>query len=339
MPSPFRIGIVGTGLIVQESHLPACLAARDVAVSALVDAAPGRADECARRFGLAARVLSDASELAGLVDGVIIATPDDSHAEIAERCLQARLPVLIEKPLAPTDEECERIREAARRHATTVAVGYCLRFWPSVDLVANLLRSGALGTPRRYVMQVGSPGGWAPLSAYYLRRQGGGAMSINGSHYLERALHWFGTATEVSYEDDSAGGPEANAMATLRHGDVTGVVRVSRTTKLNAGSAIETDRGTLVHRDFQAPVVEFIPHGDPSAAFVSSRKDVTVSGRPDAYRLQVEDFARSVRTGQPPRVGADHGAAVTRLINDLYRCKRRMDDRWYSPGPSMGASP
>ena len=336
MAPEFRMGIVGTGLIVQESHLPACLAAAGVSVTALVDSAPGRAEACARRFGLHARVLERASDLAGLVDGAIIATPDHSHAPIAVECLAAGVPVLIEKPLAPSDEEGRQIQDAADRARKAVAVGYCLRFWPSVELVARLVRSGAFGTPRRFVMQTGSAGGWSPLSAYYLRQAGGGTMSINGSHYLERALHWFGEPSEVRYEDDSGGGPEANARAELLYPGLTGVVRVSRTTKLNSGAAIETDRGILVHRDFASPSVEFTPHGHAGEPFTIAKGECSVSGRPDAYRLQVEDFVESCRTGRPPRVGVEHGRAVTRLINALYARRTRMQEDWYS-GMAMGA--
>lgn len=334
MASPFRMGIVGTGLIVQESHIPGCLAAGGVSITAMVDAAPGRAEACARKFGLSAQVLTRVADLAGRVDGAIIATPDHSHAPIAVECLEAGIPVLIEKPLAPTDEDCLRIRDAATRTGLAVAVGYCLRFWPSVELVGQLLQSGALGTPRRFLMQTGSAGGWSPLSAYYLRQAGGGTMSINGSHYLERALHWFGEPTDVRCRDDSDGGPEANASAELRYPGCTGIVRVSRTTKLNSGSAVETDRGILVHRDFVNPSVEFTPHGHRGDPFVIAAGECTVAGRPDPYRLQVQDFVDSCRTGHPPRVGIDRGIAVTRLINALYAHKTRLPEDWYPP---MGA--
>jgi predicted dehydrogenase len=337
MATEFRIGIVGTGLIVQESHLPACLAAPGVRVAALVDTAPGRAEECVRRFGLSSRVLERVPDLQGLVDGVIIATPDPSHAELAVQCLEAGLGVLIEKPLAPTIAECERIADAGARTGATVAVGYCLRFWPSVELVGELVQTGAFGAPRRFLMQTGSPGGWSPLSAYYLRQARGGAMSINGSHYLERALHWFGEPAEVLFEDDSDGGPEANARAELRYPGITGVVRVSRTTKLNSGSSIETDRGILVHRDWQSPTVEFIPHGHLGEPFSIAKGECSMAGRPDPYRRQVEDFVESCRTRRRPRVDVHQGLAVTRLINALYSCRTKMDEDWYRSAGAGGA--
>ncbi len=337
--SSFRLGIVGTGLIVQESHLPACLATPGVKVTALVDSEPGRARSLAERFGIAPEVMDSTAGLAGLVDGVIVATPNHTHAEVAISCMDAGIHVLIEKPIAPTPAECEAIRVAKDRNGVTAASGYCLRHWPSVDLVKRLLDDETLGSPRRFLMQFGSPGGWAPLSGYYLRRDsGGGVMAINGSHYLERALHWFGSPTDVAFEDDADSGIEANATATLRCGDATGLVRTSKTCKLTAGSVVETDRGVIVHRDWGSPCVEFFPHGHEGPGLSVGAPEFSSAGRPDPYRLQVADFVDSCLQGRTPKVSLEDGIQVSALLDRLYSCRRRMNDRWYShPNESRSA--
>jgi predicted dehydrogenase len=329
MARNFRVGIIGTGLIVQESHLPACLALPNVQVAALVDSSPGRAEHCARKFGIQPKVLERATDLPGLVDGVLIATPDYSHAEIAVQCLDARLPILVEKPLAPSDGECESIRLASERNSTTVAVGYMFRFWPSVVLVARLLREGTFGRPTRFIMQGGSIGGWSPLSGYYLSGKVKGALSINGSHFLERALHWFGTPVGVRYWDDSRGGPEANATAVLKYDGLEGLIRVSRTARLRPGCAIETTQGVLLHRDWEDPVVQFVPKSMDSDAFRAVDPRYRTDSRPDPYRLQIADFVASCIEGRPPRVTLSEGIAVSRLINALYASREDMPADWY----------
>jgi len=334
MDQRFRIGIVGTGRIVEDSHLPACLAAGNVDVVALVDPAPGRTTALANRFGIDPLHLASATELRGKVDGAIIATPNHTHAEIAIECLEAGIPILIEKPLAPTVAECEAIRTAALRAALPVAVGYCMRFWPSVKLVRRLIADRTFGEPRRFFMQTGSIGGWAPLSAYYGRNDsGGGVMAINGSHYIDRALDWFGEPHAVSFLDDGRGGPEANAEATLDHGPFAGVIRASKSAQLSPGGGVETDRGIIVHRDFGSPVVEFFPHSGGSHGFVAADPTIDGRGRPDMYRLQVEDFVQSCRMGRAPTVGLDEGIAVTRMLEALYSCRRPIHDDWYSDAP------
>jgi predicted dehydrogenase len=331
----FRLGIVGTGLIVQESHLPAALAIRGLNVTALVDPAPGRARTLADRFGISPQVLDSVKGLNGLVDGVIIATPNHTHAQIAIECMESGLHVLIEKPIAPSVTECEQIIEARNRTGVTAAAGYCLRFWPSVQVVKRLLAEGTLGIPRRFLMQFGSQGGWTPLSGYYLRRDsGGGVMAINGSHYLERALHWFGAPDEASMEDDADAGIEADATAALRFGEVHGAVRVSKTCKLPAGSAVETDRGILVHRDWGTPSVEFFPHGHDGPGLAVEAPECSVAGRPDPYRLQIEDFMDSCIQHRAPEVSLDDGVAVSVLLERLYQGRRRFNADWYGPHSS-----
>lgn len=326
----FRIGIVGTGRIVQDSHLPACLAAGNVEVAALVDPAPGRSASLAKGFGIAPLHLTTAAELRGKVDGAIIATPNHTHADVAIECLEAGLPILIEKPLAPTVADCESIRAAAVQAGVPVAVGYCMRFWPSVRLVRDLISKQTFGKPLRFHMQVGSIGGWAPLSAYYGRRDGGGGvMAINGSHYIDRVLDWFGTPNDVAFEDDGIGGPEANAVATFRYDGFEGVIRASKSAALAPGSGIETDQGVLIHRDFRDPVVEFFPKSGTTAGFALTDPACTTRGRPDMFTLQIEDFVESCRAGRTPTVDIEDGIAATSLLQSLYARRRPIDEDWY----------
>lgn len=332
MTQHFRIGIVGSGRIVQDSHLPACLAAENVLVTALVDPVPGRTSALASRFGIDPLHATSAAEMRGNVDGAIIATPNHTHADVAIECLEAGIPILVEKPLAPTVADCEAIRAAALRASLPVAVGYCMRFWPSVQLVRRLISERTFGEPRRFHMQVGSIGGWAPLSAYYGRSDGGGGvMAINGSHYIDRMLDWFGEPIDIAFEDDGKGGPEANAVATFRYEGFEGVIRASKSANLTPGSGIETDHGVLVHRDFRDPVVEFLPRPGAAASFVLTDPECSTRGRPDMFTLQIEDFVDSCRTGRPPTVGVGDGIAATALLESLYARRRPIDEDWYAP--------
>jgi predicted dehydrogenase len=122
-------------------------------------------------------------------------------------------------------------------------------------------------------------------------------------------------------------------VATLDYGHFEGVIRASKSAELNAGSGIETDRGILIHRDFKSPGVEFIPHSGGSHGFVAADPATLVHGRPDMYRLQIEDFVQSCHSGQAPTVGLDEGIAVTRMLEALYSCRRPIHDDWYSDAP------
>jgi predicted dehydrogenase len=116
------------------------------------------------------------------VDAVVIASADATHAALVQECLAARKPVLCEKPLAPTAEECRRLVEAEREvvgeGVPLVSVGFMRRFDPGYLEMKNRLRSGAVGTP--VLLHCVSRGVAAPHAT--------SALSITGS-----AVHEFDT--------------------------------------------------------------------------------------------------------------------------------------------------
>jgi predicted dehydrogenase len=75
---------------------------------------------------------TDWRTLAGRVDAVSLATPTESHAEIACELLAAGVHVLVEKPISRTLEEADRMIEAARRGGATLMVGHLERFNPAL---------------------------------------------------------------------------------------------------------------------------------------------------------------------------------------------------------------
>ena len=79
-----------------------------------------------------ARWTTDWRTLIGVVDAVSLATPTESHAEIACALLEAGIHVLVEKPISRTLEEADRMIEAARRGGATLMVGHLERFNPAL---------------------------------------------------------------------------------------------------------------------------------------------------------------------------------------------------------------
>src|SRR5919205_1028658 len=79
-----------------------------------------------------ARWTADWRALAGEVDAVSLATPTESHAEIACALLESGVHVLVEKPISRTLEEADRMIEAARRGGATLMVGHLERFNPAL---------------------------------------------------------------------------------------------------------------------------------------------------------------------------------------------------------------
>jgi predicted dehydrogenase len=323
MAQPFRIGIIGCGKIA-SAHVQAILACPTTELVALVDPAAERAQALAARFGAAPRILQDVGDVLPHVDGVVIATPNHTHGDLAVRCLEQRVATLIEKPLAISAAEGERICQAAESAGTVVAVGYVTRFRDNVRLMARLLRDGTFGHVRRFAYQFGSRGGWAPVSGYNLDRAaaGGGVLVVTGTHFLDRMLDWFGYPSSVELADDSEGGPEANAVATFafdrEHGPVRGMVRFSKSVVLEAGVVVEAERGIVVLKDRPEASITFRPLHDPAVEQLFVPRGAQDAGKSEFVR-QLEDFVEAARTARTPLVSGRQGLQSLRLIEDLYR--------------------
>jgi predicted dehydrogenase len=88
------------------------------------------------------RILADRPKLA---DAVIIATQDKLHVEPAVAFAERGYQILLEKPMAPSEAECERIVEAVERADVMLAVCHVLRYAPSTRMLRQILDSGRVG--------------------------------------------------------------------------------------------------------------------------------------------------------------------------------------------------
>ena len=89
----------------------------------------------------------DASEMLAATqpDTVIVATRDDTHADIIVAALEVGVDVVAEKPMATTTEGCRRILDSERRSGRRVDVGFNYRFSPAARKIKELLLSGEIG--------------------------------------------------------------------------------------------------------------------------------------------------------------------------------------------------
>jgi predicted dehydrogenase len=81
----------------------------------------------------------------GSLDAVAVATPVVTHAELALSVIEAGKHCFVEKPLARSEEEAERVVEAARAAGRVLMVGHLLEYHPGVEKLEELVRSGELG--------------------------------------------------------------------------------------------------------------------------------------------------------------------------------------------------
>ena len=102
-------------------------------------------ERVAARTGAAPYASLTAALAAGGFDAALIAVPHHLHEAVATEALAAGLHVLLEKPLAPTVDACDRILAAARAAGTVFMVAENAQYWPEVLTVRDLIADGAIG--------------------------------------------------------------------------------------------------------------------------------------------------------------------------------------------------
>ena len=162
---PLRLGIVGLGWVARDYMLPAIAEVPGVQLAAVCDLhAPTlpAAHQAARYYSQLGDMLAEAA-----LEGVYIATPNHLHAEQAVACLEAGVGVLLEKPMAPTAREAERIAEAAERTGTAYATAFDQRHHPAHRCIAELIAEGRIGilTQVRLDYACWLPDDWSPDAA------------------------------------------------------------------------------------------------------------------------------------------------------------------------------
>jgi predicted dehydrogenase len=171
-------------------------------VSAVADPDPA-ARMRAQRIARHAVLLDDALELVRRadVDAVVVTTPPSTHAGLALAVLDAGKHLYLEKPVAVTNEEADRLAEAAGVDGLAVTVGFNRRFHPVVVEAARLIPV-ELGRVARVRGTFEEPLSAGALPAWkQTRATGGGAPLDLASHHADLVRHLLGVSlTPVSAE-------------------------------------------------------------------------------------------------------------------------------------------
>lgn len=196
----FRWGVFGTGAITAKfvSGLAAAPGHKAVMVAS-------RSQDSADRFAAGMGIehafagYAEAAKAAGesgLVDGVYIASPPSQHTEHALMCIEAGLPVLVEKPFAANADDARKIAEAARAAGVFAMEAMWTRFLPAAQAFKQQIASGAVGEVRLVSGSFGSSKLPDAADSAFDPARGGGAIG-NGVYPLSVAQWLFGTPTDI----------------------------------------------------------------------------------------------------------------------------------------------
>ncbi|MDB5928331.1 MAG: oxidoreductase-like protein [Polaromonas sp.] len=176
-----RIAVAGAGYIGQ-AHIGAALASPSCELSAIVDPSPAAAG-LASKAGVPLYASIDELLARERPDGLILATPNALHVPQALQCIEAGLPILLEKPIATTVAEGQRLVDLVQHTGARVLIGHHRAHSPIMVKAREVVDSGKLG---RLVAVMGSATFFKPdsyfLDAPWRREAGGGPVLLNMIH-------------------------------------------------------------------------------------------------------------------------------------------------------------
>jgi scyllo-inositol 2-dehydrogenase (NADP+) len=219
-----RTAVIGFGTGGAVFHAPFLAADDEFRLDLVVTADAGRAGAAARSYP-GARVVASVDDVlaaAGDLDLAVITTPPATHADLAHRCLDAGLAVVVDKPLAVTAAEGEALVEHAERAGRPLTVFQNRRWDGDFLTLRALISEGALGQVRRFESRFEW---WKPEESKAWKAgstpaQGGGMLYDLGTHLIDQAVQLFGPVDEVHAELTRyrpAGGADDDAFVSLLH--------------------------------------------------------------------------------------------------------------------------
>lgn len=325
MPPP-RIAVVGAGLIGRRH---AEQAARHGALCAVVDPSEAGADVAAEFGAPHFAALQDC--LAAIrPDGAIVATPNDLHRAHAIACMEAGVPVLIEKPIADTLDAADQIVEAIARTGTPALIGHHRRHNPIVKRAKTAIMEGALGD---IVVVQGQFWLYKPddyFDASWRRGAGAGPTLINLIHDIDLLRHLCGEIIDISaMRSNRQRGldVEDTAALTLRfENDALGAFTLSDSVAApwswemsSAENPIYPHRPGSCYRiggtkgALSVPDLQLWTHDGPRSWLNPISAKSLKAASTDAFSLQFAHFL-DVICGAQPLIDASEGRASLRAV-------------------------
>lgn len=220
-PVPLNVGFIGAGSFAQSYLIPS-VKAFPASLDTVVTARGISAGNVAAKFGFN-RSSTDPAEIltSDRIDTVFIATPHDSHAELALMALQAGKNVFVEKPLAINPAQLQAVISARSRSGAALTVGFNRRFAPACVAI----KKAFTGTEEPLVIHVRVNAGFIPREHWtQVPEIGAGRVIGEMCHFIDLMQYFTDAEPTKVYADCIATPnhrltPEDNISVTVKFSD------------------------------------------------------------------------------------------------------------------------
>ena len=343
-----KTGIIGCGKV-GDFHAKAFAALENSEFTAVCDNNIERARAFADRYGVKAYDDIEAMIRECALDVVSICTPHPLHANPAVIAADCGCNVLIEKPLASSLEDCDRIIEAGDRNHVTIGTMVQRRFYRPCMRIHQAIEDGKIGRPvlgmvtmlggrdKNYYDSDPWRGSW--------KGEGGGVMVNQAPHQIDLLQWYMGEVDEIYGVWKNLNHPyievEDTAVAVIKfkNGGVGNIVvsnsqnpalfgKVHIFGENGAGVGVQTDGGAMFVAGMssitEAPYNDlWTVAGEENMLETWKKEDTDFFNSVDSmyyyHREQIKDFVDAVQKGEKPLVDAREGRKTVEIFTGIYR--------------------
>jgi predicted dehydrogenase len=331
-----RIAVAGAGYI-GLAHMGVARESPTCTLSALVDPAPAT-KAIAVKAGVPLYLSLDELLSKDRPDGVILATPNQLHVSQALQCIKAGVPILLEKPIAPTLAEGEQLVRVVAETGAKVLIGHHRAHSPIMAKAKEIVESGKLG---KLVAVTGSATFYKPDRYYedapWRREIGGGPILLNMIHevhnlrmlcgdivavqaFSSNATRGFAVEDTVAINLRFASG----ALGSFMLSDTAACARSwEQTSRENEAYASYSDEDCYVisgtHGSLSVPTMRLktYPTAEDRSWWKPFEESVAGMVRDDPLKHQLEHFGAVIRGEVPPLVSARDGLMNLRVTEAI----------------------
>ncbi|MBQ3146126.1 MAG: Gfo/Idh/MocA family oxidoreductase [Oscillospiraceae bacterium] len=338
MTKKVRWGVIGAGGIADRRTIPGMMLCDNAELVAVMEINMELAEKCRAKWGCKKAYDSEAALLADPeVDAVYIASPVFLHAKQAMAAADAGKHILIEKPLAMTAEEGQKVVEHCKEKGVLIAAGLMMRFGAYVQAMKKAVAEGKIGRPvSGYAQFTGwypdMPGNWRQSK----KNGGGGAMMDMGVHCIDLMQYILGTKAKdvAAFNDTISFRYDVEDTSTVLMRMENGAQCVVQSNFNIADDAakwrieIFGEEGRLIGDT----VIGQVDGGKLDAMFLGkqggydAQQDKKDGQRTqiqvefgNMYAREIESFSNSILTGAPVEVPAEEAVQVQRIMEAAYR--------------------
>ena len=337
MAENMKLALLGCGAI-SHFHVDGIReSAPRIEITAAIDTDAAKAGEIAAKTGAEIFTSLDDALDRGDFDAVDVMLPHDLHEWAACKLFDAGKHVLLEKPMAPTLDACDRIMSAAAGSGVVFMVAENSQYWPEIVAAKRLIDAGAIGdilTARAaFVMEFDDYWFKDEKPWRYDRKRTGGGIAIDGgSHWIRPLRMWMGEVDEVvAVVDRPLEKMEGESLARAMLRFESGRVAMFDAMMLDAVLApdswwrITGTRGEiLIDGGFDGGLRLFdIGHRD-------GKPVMEPMGYPKSFGPELDDFSKAVVDGKQPEAGPEMSLGELRTALAIYRSaeSRKWEKVW-----------